>query len=261
MFDEDLFKSKLNTRWLGHSLICFEQLESTNSYVRSLPSSEAAHGLVCLADYQTRGRGQYERRWMTEPGTNLTFTLNFKPSRADRLHVLTLACALAVSQLAEELTGEPSRLKWPNDVLGSGRKLGGLLTETIFTGSELERVMVGIGLNVNQRRFTPPIDATATSLALLGGTRDFQREVILALILERIETCYQNWQRVSVDLLKSINRRLLGYGEWVRLQVDGEVRGGRSKFLGINEKGQMVVLTEDDEVETYSYEQIRILID
>lgn len=261
MFDEDLFKSKLNTRWLGHSLICFEQLESTNSYVRSLSSAEAAHGLVCLADYQTRGRGQYERRWMTEPGTNLTFTLNFKPSKADRLHVLTLACALAVSQLTDELTGAQSRLKWPNDVFGAGKKLCGLLTETIFTGSELERVMVGIGMNVNQHRFAPPIDATATSLALLDEKNEFQREVVLARLLERIETYYQNWQRLSVDLLKMINRRLLGYGEWVQLQVDGDVRAGRSKFLGINEKGQMVVLTQDDEVETYSYEQIRILID
>ena len=261
MFDEDLFKSKLNTRWLGHSLVYFEQVDSTNSYIRSLSSDNAGHGLVCLTDYQTQGRGQYKRRWMTEPGANLTFTLNFKPNKADRLHVLTLACALAASELAEEVTGQPSRLKWPNDIFAAGKKLGGLLTETIFTGSVLNRVMVGIGLNVNQRRFTPPLDATATSLSVLDGQLTFQREIVLAHLLERIEVLYQNWQRVSVDLVKNINRRLLGYGEWVQLQVDGRLKPGRSKFLGINEKGQMVVLTQDDEVETYSYEQIRILID
>jgi len=114
---------------------------------------------------------------------------------------------------------------------------------------------------VNQRRFIPPLDATATSLSLLDGQLSFQREIVLARLLERIEVLYQNWQRVSVDLVKNINRRLLGYGEWVQRQVDGRLKPGRSKFLGINEKGQMVVLTQDDEVETYSYEQIRILID
>lgn len=261
MFDVEQFKKRLNTTWLGHDVIYVEQLESTNSYLRSLNSDKISHGTLCITDHQTRGRGQYERNWISEPGANLTFTLVVKPKMAERLHVLTLACALAATEQVETLVNVPSYIKWPNDVYSDGKKLGGLLTETVFSGNNLDRVLIGIGLNINQKSFKAPLNKTATSFMQLSKGASFERELVLAHLLQKIEYNYDRWNRLKIDLLKSINQRMLGYGQWVKLIVNDEPWDDKCKFLGINEKGQLVVLTARDEIETFSYEQIRIITD
>lgn len=261
MFDVDHFRSVLGTQWLGRDLIYAEQMESTSSYLRQRDSEEVQHGLLCLTDHQTRGRGQHERSWTSQAGKNLTFTLAFKPQKAERLHVLTLACALAIAEHTEKTISRQAHLKWPNDVYVDGRKLAGFLTETVFKGSKLDRILVGVGLNVNQYQFAPELSHKATSLMLLDSEADLERELLLADLLTGIERRYEEWLNNDVDMLRAINRKIIGYGRWVRLKIDGEISKDRCKFLGINEKGELVVLWQTDVVKTYSYEQIRIIPD
>ncbi|MFH5831711.1 biotin--[acetyl-CoA-carboxylase] ligase [Halalkalibaculum sp. DA384] len=260
MFDVDQFKKALNTRWVGHELQYFERLDSTNSYLRSVSGEEISHGMVCLTDNQLKGRGQYERNWESSPGENLTFTIAFKPGRAERLHVLTLACAYAATALIEHNTPQKASIKWPNDVLIGNRKIAGVLTETVFSGNSLDRVLVGIGFNVNQDLFRDDLKEHATSLKLENGT-SFSRELLLAEFIGLIEHCYTRWHQNDTDLLRSVNQKLIGYGEWIRLSIDGHTRSDRYKLLGINEKGRLTVINHEAEVKTFSYEQIRLITD
>ncbi len=261
MFDEKAFENRLTTSWLGQDFIYVEQLDSTNSYLRRAESDKVGHGTICLTDHQTHGRGRYERKWVTRPSANLTFTIAFKPSRVAGLHVLTLASALAITETVDQCLDVECDIKWPNDIYYKNKKLGGILTESVFTGNQIDRVLVGIGLNVNQEKFSEPIDQTATSMYQIAGGKSFKREPILAGVLQRIEHFYSQWQRFDVKLLKAINRRIIGYGEWVSLQVGGERYDGKCKFLGINEEGALVVLTSNDEIKTFSYEQVHITTD
>lgn len=259
MFDAERFESLLETRWLGHGGRFFEELPSTNSYLKKLPATDITHGMLCLADHQTRGRGQYERSWETEPACNLTFTLCFRPPRADRLHVLTLTCALALLQAMEDELGEDRvTLKWPNDIMIGERKAAGLLTETVFNGNKLDRVLVGIGLNVNQRQFPGELQDTATSMRLAKG-EELDREAFLAGLLARMEHQYGRWHRNSTDLLREINRSIMGHGQWVRLQVNGERWKDPYKFLGVNEEGRLLVVDREGSIKSFSYEQIRLV--
>lgn len=260
-FDIPLFRQHLSTQWLGQSLSYFEELESTNSHVKKLSSDEVSHGLVCLTDNQTRGRGQYERKWESQPALNLTFSMVFQPPVTGRFHVLTLACALAVVEFLEHdlLNGSPPVcIKWPNDVMINGRKLAGLLTETVFSGNKLDRVVIGMGLNVNQEEFSPELEGKATSLRLEKG-EPLSREQLLGDILMRVEYKYNLWERQKSELLKSINRNIKGYGQWVGLQVDGDFKRDTYKLLGINEKGQLLMLNQDGGIESFSYEQIQLV--
>lgn len=217
--------------------------------------------MICLADDQIKGRGQYERSWESESGQNLTFSLAFRPQTTDGFHVLTLACALAIVDCIDELLSDSKVcIKWPNDVMVNRKKIAGLLTETMFSGNTLDRLIMGIGLNVNQEVFSSEVSGTATSIVIEKGEL-VEREKLLSDLLSRIEYNYSLWQRRQPDLLKSINRNIIGYGEWVELSVNGRLLEDTFKMLGIDESGQLVVLSEDGELKSFSYEQIRLITD
>lgn len=257
MFDSELFEKHLATSWLGRSFYYFEKLPSTNSYAKQLNGEGTQHGTLVLTDDQTGGRGQYDRVWKAEPGKNLTFSLVFEPQKAERFSLLTLACALAVSETINSCSDTKTRLKWPNDVLCEGKKLCGILTETQFSGNKLERVVIGLGVNVNQGGFEGALAEMATSLKKECG-KEFKREKLLADVLQKIEYRYRLWSQFSPDLVKQINRALVGYGEWTNLTVNDEQLDGEFKFLGVNESGSLIALNKDFDIRTFSHEQVRV---
>lgn len=260
MFNVNTFKEALTTQWLGHRFLFFKELGSTNNYVKQLPRDEISHGMVCLANHQTHGRGQYDKKWETRPGKNLTFTLTFVPKESSRLHVFTLICAKAIIDEIKEQTGLTGCIKWPNDIIIEGRKIGGLLTESTFNGNQIDRLMIGIGLNINQENFSEELKGKAGSIKLLSG-KEQSREHILANLLSRIEYGYGRWHKRDTSIIKEVNKKIQGYGKWMRLQIDSEIREEPAKLLGVNEYGQLAVINEEGEVETFSYEQIRIIED
>lgn len=260
MFDLNLFQKELSTSWLGRELFFFDELESTNTFAKNLERKTSKHGAIVVANYQSKGRGQYDREWQSEPGLNLTFSIVFEPSKADRLTVLTLTSALAIAEIIEELTNDSISIKWPNDVLVNEKKIAGLLTETLFNGDKLERVIVGIGLNVNQENFEKSLNDNATSLRSITS-KDTSREILLARLLSRIEFYYRFWDSKDIELIKKINKKFIGYGKWTNLVINDKPLEQKFKFLGINESGHMVVLNKDLEVNTFSYEQVRVHFD
>lgn len=260
MFDIEKYNRSLNTRWLGHTINCFGELDSTNTYLKKLPDEEVTHGQICFADHQTRGRGQYERNWETQAGKNLTFTLAFRPPKPQRFHVLTLACARAAVDEIEAVTRHEAYIKWPNDIMIDGRKAGGLLTEAVFNGNTFDRLLIGVGLNVNQDRFSDELQHKATSLKQVAGG-DLDREALLGRILSRIEHEYTRWHKQSDQQVKAINQKIIGYGQWIRLQVDGREYEQPHKLIGINQQGELTALTQEGDLQTFCYEQIRLIID
>ncbi|MBO6585220.1 MAG: biotin--[acetyl-CoA-carboxylase] ligase [Gracilimonas sp.] len=257
MFDSELFENHLATSWLGRSFYFFEELPSTNSYSKQLNGENSQHGALVLTDDQTGGRGQYDRIWKAEPGKNLTFSLVFEPQKAERFTLLTLACALAVSEIVNACAEVDTKLKWPNDILCNGKKLCGILTETQFSGNKLERVVVGLGLNINQVEFQGGLAEKATSLRKECG-KEFSREKVLADILQKIEYRYRLWNQFDADLVKQINRALIGFGEWTRLEVNDEQLDGEFKFLGVDESGSLIALNKDYDIRSFSHEQVRV---
>jgi BirA family biotin operon repressor/biotin-[acetyl-CoA-carboxylase] ligase len=258
LFDIDKYHQLLQTQWLGQSLLYFEELDSTNTYMKNLPAGEVAHGQLCLVDHQSRGRGQYERNWETEPGKNLTFTLVFRPSGAERFHVLTLACVRAAVAEIEDSFGCQAFVKWPNDLIINQKKAAGFLAEAVFNGNRLDRLLIGIGMNVNQKQFPHDLQQKAISLRQAAGC-SVDREAFLSLVLSRIEYAYTRWLKQDDELVKWINQKIIGYGQWVRMRVNGFTDNKEYKLLGINQKGHLTGISRGGDLETFSYEQIRLI--
>lgn len=257
-FHVDEFKKNSLTTWLGREFIYLKKVESTNTYLKNIPSNRLTHGTVLLTDHQTCGRGQYEKKWESDSYKNLTFTIALKPKVNLSLTLLTLGCAAALSEALQKYTSQPIRIKWPNDLMVNGEKLGGLLTESVFMGSHVDRVLIGIGINIDQSTISGPDSYKSCSLVNLSSI-GLTREEVLNYCLCEIETMYDHWIHSNPVMIKSIHSRLIGYGEWVRLKVYDELLPAPYKCIGVNEKGELLMLNEQLDVDKFSYEQVRIL--
>ena len=257
-FDVDLFKHQLQTSWLGREFIYLEKTDSTNTYLKNVPSPELTNGTVVLADHQVKGRGQYERTWEADPFKNLTFTIAFRPNVSDRLNLLSLAVAYSITRALSGYVNEKVCLKWPNDILIDGKKVGGLLTECTLNGSNPDRVLIGFGLNVGQNQFSSGIKKKATSLNQLSN-RPISREELLNKLLLGIEHAYQRWHKHDETLKRDINKKIVGYGKWVEVSINGVVPNQKFKFIGVNSNGELLMLNEQLDVNKFVYEQVRII--
>lgn len=175
-------------RRIGRLIEAHESIGSTNDRARALLDGAAADGVVVVAEQQTAGRGRRGRTWLSPPGVNLMLSICVQPRLgASDAWQLGLASALAVMAAARAYA--PVWLKWPNDVVADdGRKIAGLLVETMADGNRLTGAIVGIGINVNWARAAMPdeLAAGATSLAELAGT-PIDRVGLLAGLLEAFE--------------------------------------------------------------------------
>ena len=193
----------LTTRRLGRPVSYFPAIGSTNDEAHRLAQGGAGDGALVLADEQTAGRGRLDRTWWAPSGTCLLFSLLLRPALPLRCAgQLTMCLGLGAAAGIEQTTGVRAGLKWPNDLVLNGRKLGGILAELRTDGDRLDYAVLGLGLNVNVafdegRRRTkgkedqPPSDLaeTAISLAMAVG-HQVDRLALLAAILAHTEVWY-----------------------------------------------------------------------
>ena len=167
----------------------YEHLGTTPS-TQLLLGPDAPEGALVTAEEQTAGRGRLGRRWLAPTGTSLLCSLQLRPPvSAERLPELTGVAARACADAIAALTGLEPELKFPNDVLLGSRKVAGVLAE-----AREERVVLGLGINVNVPADALPadVDRPATSLLVETGS-ELDRAELLAEVLERLERRYDAW--------------------------------------------------------------------
>jgi BirA family biotin operon repressor/biotin-[acetyl-CoA-carboxylase] ligase len=191
MFTEQLLREGLKARVFGGKIYTFDTIDSTSNCARALAGCFAPEGTVVISEQQTAGRGRLGRTWQASPGENLTFSIILRPALPpEAVNLLPLYVAVSVAQASQQVAQTKVECKWPNDLMIQGKKFGGILLEGSVKQNELEYVVVGIGLNVNQTTFTPELQERATSLRLASG-KTINREILFREILLRLETDYQ----------------------------------------------------------------------
>lgn len=167
----------------------FESIGSTNDEALAWAANEARDLSLVIADEQTAGRGRLDRKWLTPKGTALAFSVILNPTAAEKRHLSRIVglAALAVAK-ALQMRGLPTQIKWPNDVLIRGRKVGGILTESVWSGEDVECVVIGIGVNVRKGSVPPaellqfPATNLEDELDLAPEREDILRNILAALI-------------------------------------------------------------------------------
>ena len=255
-------ESRLNTKWMGHPVYYFNEIDSTNIEAKRIAESMEGieiSGAVVVADMQTSGRGRRGRNWNSPRGSGIFFTVLLKPDITPaNAPMLTLVKALATAKGIAETTGLTPYIKWPNDIVINGKKVVGILTEMSVQVDYINYIVVGTCINVHQMEFPEEIAKTATSLDLeLKQTyKDFSisRAQLLGNILEKFEYYYEIYletQDVST-FMEEYNALLVNCNRKVRvLDPLGEFEG---TALGINSKGELLVERKDGIVKVSSGE-------
>jgi BirA family biotin operon repressor/biotin-[acetyl-CoA-carboxylase] ligase len=201
--------------------------------------SGAEEGVAILAREQTAGRGSKGRSWASPAGQGLYLSVILRPALTPpESTVLTLASAIAVAEtLRCEFNVTPD-IKWPNDVLISGRKVCGILVESATERGQLQYAIVGIGVNVSQNDFGPEL-AGATSL-LIENSRRAAPEDVLSPLLDHLD----RWYRVSISSTQEIlakYQELSSYARDCRVRVIGNAKEFEGITRGLTETGALLV--------------------
>jgi len=163
------------------TIMRFDSLPSTNTEAARQASLGAREGLCVVAREQTAGRGRRERAWVSPKDSGLYFSVVLRPrTDARRWPLITLAAAVAARDALEEACALSADIKWPNDLLARGRKLCGILAETA-EGAAGRAVVLGVGINLNNRAFPPEILAAATSVEEQAGRAPDSERLLDAL--------------------------------------------------------------------------------
>jgi BirA family transcriptional regulator, biotin operon repressor / biotin---[acetyl-CoA-carboxylase] ligase len=186
-----LIRPELGDNEIGQHLVHFFRTGSTNDDAFKLAARGAPHGTVVVAEEQTAGRGRFGRKWISEKSAGIYSSTLLRPPLAPAAApILTLAAGVAVHHAVAAVTGLAPDIRWPNDVLLKGKKVSGILTEMQAELDRMHAVVLGIGINVNQREMPPEIRAIATSLRLETGVV-YSRAQVLVAMLKELERAYK----------------------------------------------------------------------
>ncbi len=185
-----LVRAELGECPIGHKLIHYFVVDSTNTVAMELAANGVAHGTVVVAEEQTAGRGRFGRAWYSQKSAGIYASIVLRPPLPpSAAPILTLCAGLAARQAVQAETALAVDIRWPNDLLLGGRKAGGILTEMNAELDRVHAVVIGIGLNVNHEIMPPELANTATSLRIVSG-KTCSRIRLLAALLKQTEVFY-----------------------------------------------------------------------
>ena len=232
-------------------ILSFESLPSTNTEAARQARQGAREGLCVIAREQTMGRGRDGRIWVSPRDAGLYFSIVLRPDKLELSSwpLLTLMAALAARDALAETCGLEADIKWPNDIMGDGRKLCGILAETIETETG-RAAIVGIGINLDNRAFPLDLEGIATSVTSLTGEKPDSPRLLRALV-SAIERRYETLQ-ASSGKEETISawtfHSSYAEGRQVRVTNGAEVIEGVTR--GLEPDGALRVETDIGEIRT-----------
>ena len=240
-------------------VIRLDEVDSTNRWLRENVAADEAT-TICVADFQTAGRGCGTNSWESERGKNLLFSLLMHPDgiEARQQFQISMATALAIGDAMADFGITDIRVKWPNDIYWNDRKLCGMLIENRLAGTTIHDSIVGIGLNVNQTAFRfpsaadydPQTDPTPVSMRQILG-REIDREAVLRSIVGHLKvcSCMADYTRMRYNaLLYRRNQGLFPFRD-----KDGDFQ---AEILEVDELGKLLLKKTDGQVVSYGFKEV-----
>lgn len=242
---------------IGHKILWFDELESTNDFASTLVFEDDSHGKVIAARYQSKGRGQRGTSWEGDKDKSLLFSVILHPTylKVKQQFLLSMAVALSICDVLDEIVGRVF-IKWPNDIFIGTKKGAGILIEHSFSSEFLDTTIVGVGINVNQQQFTQEAP-NATSLFLETGEmldiEPFLNQICAALEL-RMQQLRETPTTIKPDYLKRLFRR----DEFYRYRASNEEFV--AKIVGVKDSGELLLKTEKGEQLEFFFKEIEYVI-
>jgi len=246
----ELLRAQLKGSLFGKRIYHFFKTDSTNRVAMELGYAGEPEGAVILAEEQSAGRGRAGRTWHSERAAGIYATLLLRPKISPvQAPLLTMMAGLSAHAAIQAQTALKLDLKWPNDLVLNGKKLGGILTEMYADTSLVRFVIVGIGINVNQEKFPAELSGIATSLRAETG-RNLSRLELLARLLREFETDYNRFLREGAKSVTDRFTRASSYAVGKKVRVTNGCESFTGVTAGLAPEGLLQVERDDGKVVT-----------
>lgn len=245
--------SQLNTKnWGKEHLYTYEETDSTNLIAKKLAREGKPEGTVVVAEHQRAGKGRLGRQWISPKGSGIWLSFILRPPMLPTFAPqISFVIAVGMIRALKNTTGLDVKTKWPNDILIDRRKAVGILTELSAEMERINYIVVGVGVNVNQKAedFPPEFKDKSTSLKLANtGGQKFSRVKILQGILEEMEKIYNDYlDKGFASILEEWKNNSITIGEEVEVIMGEERLSGLA--IDVDKDGSLLVKKDNGDVE------------
>lgn len=244
---------------IGSNFIFLENLPSTNDYGSELLNREdSPEGTIISTNYQSEGRGQAENKWESEDGKNLLISVLLSPfmiTPSDQF-LISITISLGISDFILRYCSSCT-IKWPNDIYVDNDKIAGILIENTILGDQIENTIAGIGININQKKFTSDAPNPVSLSQLTGEYYDLNN--CLRQLCADLDKRYKQLISEDFDLLRDdYNSRLYRLNKWHNFRDQKDIFSGR--ILSVSNNGKLQVEKKDGKISEYEYKGIDYII-
>jgi BirA family biotin operon repressor/biotin-[acetyl-CoA-carboxylase] ligase len=221
---------------VGSKLYYFDEIDSTNEYAKTL-LKDAPEGAVILVDQQTAGRARFGKKWFSPEGGLWMSVILYPPDHS----LIAIIAGVAVCKTLH-MNGILPGIKWPNDIMLNGKKIGGILTEVIDNA-----VVLGIGINLNIRKFPDELKDTASSV-FLETKKHLEKKNVFDMLCRRLDDCYKLLKEKHIrDLLTEWRHYTILLGQEVVIEMlDKKLTG---KVLDISNDGALIIMDQERKIQ------------
>jgi BirA family transcriptional regulator, biotin operon repressor / biotin---[acetyl-CoA-carboxylase] ligase len=246
----DILRQRLKGSLFGRRIYHFFRTDSTNRLGMELGYAGEPEGALIVAEEQTAGKGRAGRPWHSDRAAGIYVTLLLRPRLSPvQAPLLTMMAGVSVHTAIQAVTGATTDLKWPNDLMIGGKKVGGILTEMHSEPNQVRFVIVGIGLNANQEAFPAELSGLATSLAKETGRVQSRMELLVRLVQE-FETDYKRFLKDGSQSVVKRFEQISSYARGKRVQVSDLRESYMGTTAGLEPEGLLRVKRDDGKTVT-----------
>lgn len=241
------------------NIIVLDETDSTNNYAsRLISDGKATNGSLVLSTYQKSGRGQRGNSWESAPGKNMLASIVLFPRflPPGKQFYLSKSVSLAlVEWLSRKATNVT--IKWPNDIYVGNRKIAGILIETTILGNRFHSAVAGIGLNLNQEKFSPEL-GNPVSLKMLTG-KDFDATETALQLRDIFMEWYNKLESGYIsEIDTAYHKNLFRMNKWAFFQRDG--KRFEARILGTGEYGHLIMEDRSGDQSAWMFKEIEFVI-
>ena len=236
----------------------FQTIDSTNTYAKLLAEKGAPDGTVVVAEQQSGGRGRMGRSFHSPAGKGLYLSMILRPTcKPEELMHLTCAAGVAACQAIKKATEFLPGIKWTNDIIAGKQKLGGILTELGFRGSELDFAVIGIGINCNHcmEDFPSELQGMATSLSMVSGNEIDIRQ-LEALLICQLQSLAKQLTSHQTEIMEHYRKLCVTLGQKISIHQGDRIRHGTA--VDIDRDGGLIVKLPDGRIETIAFGEVSV---
>lgn len=241
-------------------IIKLNATNSTNSFLKEMILNQTvADFTVIVADFQTKGRGQMQSKWISEAGKNLMFSVfcTLKDLSVINQRYFNFTVSLSIIEALEDYNLPRLAIKWPNDILSEKKKICGILIENFLRGNHIKSSIVGVGLNVNQESFPADLPNASSIRNILK--KEINLDDLLTHILEKLKMNIEILNEKKYDVLEERYLNTLYKKDVPSMFKDAQGNLFMGKIIGVSTEGKLQMELEDDVIKVFGIKEIVFL--